>query len=146
MTSTPTLPTDRDSELARDSMRVLETITTAEVHLRLEQTNQHETLVLPLPAVKLLQCILGEMANGNTVTLTPVQAELSTQQAADLLRVSRPHLIGLLEAGKIPHRKVGTHRRVSLKNLLEYKRQIREASEKAMQELADLSQELQLGY
>jgi excisionase family DNA binding protein len=146
MISTPTLPTDRDSELARDSMRVLENITTPEVRLRLETPNQHETLVLPLPAVKLLQRILGEMANGNTVTLTPVQAELSTQQAAELLRVSRPHLIGLLEAGKIPHRKVGTHRRVSLKNLLEYKRQIRAASEKAMQELADLSQELQLGY
>jgi excisionase family DNA binding protein len=75
-----------------------------------------------------------------------MQAELNSQQAADLLHVSRPYLIGLLEAGKIPHRNVGKRSLVSLKNLLEYQRQMREASEKAMQELADLSQELQLGY
>jgi excisionase family DNA binding protein len=73
-----------------------------------------------------------------------MQAELSSQQAADLLHVSRPYLIGLLEDGKIPHRNVGKRGLVSLKNLLEYQRQMREASEKAMQELADLSQELKL--
>jgi excisionase family DNA binding protein len=142
----PSIPTQHDSTLARDSAQTLARIRSPEVHLKLETRGHEETIVLPLAAVKLLQRILGEMALGNAVTVMPVRAELTTQQAADLLNVSRPHLIGLLESGEIKHHKVGTHRRVLLKHLLEYKRRSREASEKALQELADLSQELELGY
>lgn len=142
----PTVPSEHDSELARDSARILAGVKTAELSLTLVVAGREQTIVLPPAALRLLRRILGEMAAGNPVALIPHRAELTTQQAADLLNVSRPHLIGLLEGGEIPHRKVGTHRRVLLEHLIEYRRRSRERSERALQELADLSQELDLGY
>lgn len=87
-----------------------------------------------------------QMAEGNAVAVTPLKAEMTTQEAADALYVSRPYLINLLETGQIPSRKVGTHRRVLRKDVAAYKARIDDARLATLQELAAQAQELGLGY
>jgi len=86
------------------------------------------------------------MAQGRTVTLIPLDSVVSTQQAADMLKVSRPHLVKLLEAGAIPFKKAGTHRRIELKDLLEYQDKLMRIRKKQLDFLAEQAQELNMGY
>ncbi|MEQ5801632.1 helix-turn-helix domain-containing protein [Halomonas sp. H10-9-1] len=111
-------------------------------HIKLDGAD----LVLPRQALVLLRDLLIEMAQGNAVTILPTHAEVTTQEAANMLNVSRPHLVKLLEEGAIPFTRVGTHRRIRLQDLLAYKRQQEEASEAALQALADQAQDLDMGY
>ena len=103
-------------------------------------------IALPLPAVRALAEVLGHFATGQDVTVTAQPHEMSTQQAADYLYVSRPFLIALLEKGEIPYRKVGTHRRVLTTDIVAYKQRIDEQRLKTLDLLAAQAQELGLGY
>lgn len=103
-----------------------------------------EQLVLPRGAVELLARVLAHMAAGQGVSVVPAHAELTTQQAAELLNVSRPHLVGLLESGEINYRMVGTHRRVKAESLLDYLRRDDQRRRAAADELTQLSQEMGL--
>ena len=103
-------------------------------------------MVLPSAIVRMVQHILTEMAQGNAVTVMPMNAELTTQEAAEFLNVSRPFIVKQIEAGTIPHRKVGTHRRISMQALLDYKKQIDRARHQSLDELAVETQKLGLGY
>ncbi|MEV0252011.1 excisionase family DNA-binding protein [Nocardia sp. NPDC050712] len=105
-------------------------------------TDKPEPLVLPREVVSLLAFILTQAAAGNGVSIVPSHAELTTQQAADMLNVSRPYLIGLLEAGEIPFRLVGRHRRVRYNDMKEYKRRSDAETLAAADELTALGQEL----
>ena len=144
-------PSAEDARLALEASERLARLSSAKSRKRLSvrisrQGAPAEDLAIPDTAVQLLTGILAEMAKGNAVTLIPIQAELTTQQAADILHVSRPFLVEQLENGEIPFRKVGTHRRVLLKDLLDYKQSIDQNRLKALEELSALDQELGFGY
>ncbi|MFE9659571.1 helix-turn-helix domain-containing protein [Streptomyces sp. NPDC005955] len=100
-----------------------------------------EPLSLPREAVELLATLLAHLGAGRGVSIVPQHAELTTQQAADLLNVSRPFLIGLLKAGEIEYRTVGTHRRILAASLLDYKRQDDANRRAAADELTQLDEE-----
>jgi excisionase family DNA binding protein len=103
-------------------------------------------LRIPSSAMHLLFAALSEMACGNAVSLLPLNAELTTQQAADILNVSRPYLVGLLENGDMAYRKVGAQRRVPLREVMAYKARTDIDRRAALNELARLGQELGVGY
>ena len=149
--STASLPSEAATEAARAALPPLahladRKVGTARLRIQPEGDPDEATVSLPMEAVALLLDVLGEMAKGNTVTVVPTQAELTTHQAAELLNVSRPFLIRLLEGGKIPHRKVGTHRRVRVGDLLAYKKQDDARRDKVLAELTQQSEDLGLGY
>lgn len=97
---------------------------------------------IPVAAMQMLIQIMGQMAQGKPVSIIPANAELTTQQAADFLNVSRPYLVKLLEENKIPHRKIGTRRRVQFKDLVTFKAQDSIRQHKAANELTEISQEI----
>jgi excisionase family DNA binding protein len=143
-------PTEADTQLARESSRRLATHQLGKrpsVRIQvLDDGEDAEPVVVPVAALRLLLHALTEMAQGNAVTLIPVHAELTTQQAADVLNVSRPYVVKLLDEGKIPCRTVGKYRRVRFDDLLAYKRKDDAARAKIADQLAAEAQELGMGY
>ena len=142
------LPTDQEVETAEQSSRILAKYADADrvqLSIKIDQQTTDD-LILSGQQMQLLLNILTEISQGNAVSVIPVQAQLSTQEAADLLNVSRPYLINLLEQGDIPFHKVGTHRRVFAKDVLAYKQDIDAKRDEALTELTRLSQELDMGY
>ena len=148
MTAILELPTPATVQAAQAALRQLSpTAADAEPMVRVRPEGpEPASITVPRQAFKLLLDILGQMANGNAVTIVPVHAELTTQQAADLLNVSRPHLVQLLEKGTIPFRRVGAHRRVRAEDLIAYQRAEDQRARQAMAELTRQAQDLDLGY
>jgi len=119
---------------------------TARVRICPDDAGDETQVVVPAEAFRLFVEILAELANGNAVTVAPVHAELTTQQAANILNVSRPFLVGLLEDNKIPFRRVGNRRKVLLADLLEYKRLDDQYRDDVLRQLTAEAEELGLGY
>jgi len=143
-------PTEADARLARESSRRLASHKLgrrSSVRIRLvDDGEEAEPVAVPTSALRLFVHMLAEMSAGNAVTLIPSHAELTTQQAADLLNVSRPFLVKLLDEGKIPGRKVGTHRRILVSDLMTFKKHNEQQRLKALEELTAQAQELGMGY
>lgn len=141
-------PSLQDQRVASDSLfsftRAIATNGTDRVKIRLQESG--EDITIPRKALELLSFILSSMAEGKAISLVPSVSELSTQQAADLLHISRPHLVKMLEQGVLPFKKVGSHRRVLLQDLLQYEARQAEQRRQQLQFLAQQAQELNLGY
>jgi excisionase family DNA binding protein len=144
------LPSRKTSQEAQEALRLLGELgrrkQALKLRVRSDEPGLEVQVAVPREAFELFLEILGQMANGNGVTIMPVHAELTTQQVADLLNVSRPYVVALLEAGKLPFRMVGTHRRVRVADLLEFKKKDDAEREAAIDELAAEAQKHGLGY
>ncbi len=140
--------TREDQKIARSSIsRLAETqkkIRKNSVRIKIQENEEY--LTIPKKALTLLFDILCNMAEGKSITLIPSDAEISTQQAAEILNVSRPFFVKLLEKGEIPFKKVGTHRRVELKDILAYQKKLNDNRSEKLDLLAKQAQELNLGY
>lgn len=148
MKTTTTRPTSTDQQVAQVSLPIL-TKALAEGGLNavsLQSKSRTVSISIPEKALDLLAVILSNMAQGKVISLIPSDSELSTQQAADMLNVSRPHLVKLLEEGLIPFKKVGSHRRVVLEDLLHYEAHQKAIRQEKLQFLAAQAQALNLGY
>jgi excisionase family DNA binding protein len=151
-TYTPSLslPTDEEVTLARECSRLLATYLqtqaeTQQIEIFDDKGTSHAVCV-PVSAPRLLIDILTEIGEGNAVSIIPIHAELTTQEAADVLNVSRPFLVQLLEQGEIPFHKIGTHRRIRYQDLITYKERIDSERNKALDALAKQAQRLKMGY
>ncbi len=145
------LSTPESARQAQEALRTLRDVKTHERDANLIQVTAGGgttkiSVTVPREAFELFIQALVEIANGNAVTLMPMSAELTTQQAAELLNVSRPFLVKLLDEQGIPYRMVGTHRRIRAEDILRYRHVTQARSKKALAELAELAQEHDLGY
>ena len=144
------LPVEREVKAAIEGQRALAAYLATQFetqHIQIfDEQNEAHRVELPTSAMRLLVDILAALAEGNAVKVVPIHAELTTQEAADLLNVSRPHMIKLLESGEISYHKTGKHRRVLFAELMDYKARRDTASEQAMALLAGQAQALRTGY
>jgi excisionase family DNA binding protein len=142
------IPSESEMELSTLGSRILSSVQNSDREtqtIKVEASNgEEQSLLIPTFAYELFIDILSQIAQGNAVTLIPVHAELSTQQAANILNVSRPHLIKLLESGEIPYYKVGKHRRILAQKLYDYKSDIDAKRSQTLDELTAFTQELGL--
>ncbi len=147
--SRPLLPTPEEASLAKESGRTVAAVLETRVETQefnFPTSSGVKQVTVPVSALRLFVEILTQMGSGNAVTVIPIHAELTTQEAADHLNVSRPFLIGLLEKNEIPHHKVGKHRRIRYQDVIAYKERIDADRKKVLDELAAQAQELNLGY
>ncbi|AMA47188.1 helix-turn-helix domain-containing protein [Pseudomonas alabamensis] len=144
------LPDEKAIAVAIESSRQIAAFVSTKLETqRIElvgEAQQRQIVELPTAALKLLGDILSELALGNAVEVVPIHAELTTQEGTDMLNVSRPHLVKLLDEGQIPHTKTGSHRRIKFTDLMAYKTNRHKASQTAMEELAAQAQALDMGY
>lgn len=140
------LPTEQDVALAREAIHRLASCLGTDEMIRLHVSSSDQSIEVPARAFRMLVDALSYMASGDALGLVTVPAELSIQQAADFLNVSRSYLDSLLQAQAIPFHASGTHKCIYLRDLITYKAQLDFESNAALDALATQAQELDLGY
>jgi excisionase family DNA binding protein len=118
---------------------ILEQISADETEIEIEETR--DKIKIPSKALKLLGDILKSMSEGKPVSIVPIETEVTTQKAAEILGCSRPHLVKLLEDGEIGYTKVGKHRRIRLEDVLKYQKQMKENQKRQIIEIMNFDEE-----
>ncbi|RAA18996.1 helix-turn-helix domain-containing protein [Ralstonia pseudosolanacearum] len=147
---TRVLPSEEDVTLAREAGRTLAAVLATgaavrQVDIR-DGSGRVRSLQMPVAALQLLQDVLDQIEKGCAVSVVPVHAELTTQEAAQMLGVSRPFLVQMLEKGDIPFHKIGTHRRVRYRDVVDYKKRLDTERREALEALTEQAQALEMGY
>jgi excisionase family DNA binding protein len=136
-------PTKLDQKIASESYNaltsVIEQLNSEQPEIEIEETS--EKIKIPLSALKLLGDILKAMGQGKLISLVPIATEITTQSAAEILGCSRPHLVKLLEDGKIAFTKVGKHRRIKFDDIMAYKKQMKEQQKQHIIDIMNLDEE-----
>lgn len=136
-------PTKDEQQTAMQSYETLissiENLKASNPEIEIEETK--ERIKIPISVLKLLAKILEETGKGNPISIVPIASELTTQAVAEVLGCSRPHVVKLLEQGKIPYTKVGKHRRVKYEDVIRYRKQLKEIQRKNIQRLMELDEE-----
>jgi excisionase family DNA binding protein len=136
-------PTKEEQRTALESYHTLaaslDQLRTEFPEIEIEETE--EKIRIPISALKFLARILKEISQGNPVSIVPIATEITTQAAAELLGCSRPHIVKLLESGKIPFNKVGKHRRIRYEDLVAYKKEMKALQRQKIQELMELDED-----
>lgn len=140
------VPTDEETERAKKFSRILAREFASAESVKIQREDSDESIEIPRQVFNVLMRLLSVMSEGKAFSLIPMDKELTTQQAADILNVSRPYLNKILDLGEIAHRKVGRNRRIRFSDLMEYKKSQEQKSKAALQEIADQAQELDMGY
>lgn len=141
----PFVANEAEATIARNAADKLAEVAKAKQDIKIVVQDDTKVVVpLPARAVALIMTVLEQMANREPFSVIPYHAELTTQQAADYLNVSRPYLTKLIDEGKIGHRMVGRHRRVKFGDLVQYENESREKRKKALAELAAEQRRLKL--
>ena len=145
MERAPFTASDEEAVIARKAVSCLQPSADANQDVRLRVMELVDVVVpIPARALRLIVDVLSCMAEQKAISFIPHEAELTTQQAADLLNVSRPHLVTLLERNEIPFRHVGAHRRVRASDVIEHRKKGEARHKQALDRMAALTQELDL--
>ncbi len=136
-------PSKLDQKLASKSYdalaSVIQQLNSEQPEIEIDETS--EKIKIPLSALKLLGEILKAMGQGKVISLVPIATEVTTQAAAEMLGCSRPHLVKLLEDGKIAFTKVGKHRRIKLDDIMKYRKQMKEQQKQNIIDIMNLDEE-----
>lgn len=146
---TPPPLTEHELEMARVAQRcIMEALDHSRVAAITLTTDkgEHPSVEVPPAALKLIGQLLGAMSEGRSITVMPASREFTTVEAAHFLNVSRPFVIKEIEEGRLPHRMVGTHRRIAFDDLVKYANAMREKQATALERMADNARELGLDY
>ena len=150
MLNVQSLPSAEEIALAKLSSQELSAVLEANGDVQnfsvVGKDGETHSVQLPASAVKLMIEVLTQLGQGNSVNITPIHAELTTQEAADMLNMSRPTFIKLLDSGDLPYARTGNRRKVAFVDVMQYKRQLDEQRLATLDELSALDQELNLGY
>jgi len=136
-------PTKEEQKAAMESYDTLASMID-QLHSKnpeIEIEESKEKIKIPLIALKLLAKILKETSKGKPISIVPIATEMTTQAAADLIGCSRPHLVKLLEEGKITYTKVGKHRRIRYEDVINYKKKMKAEQKRLLIEMMKSDEE-----